>query len=62
MRYKTLSIYGVTKIKKVGSTKSKISQNPEKTGMNPLNRLEITYRKKLGLKFQVRAMPGFLVI
>jgi hypothetical protein len=43
MSYKALNIYGVPIVQKVGSTKGKISQNPEKTGMNPLNMSEITY-------------------
>jgi hypothetical protein len=36
MSYKALDIYGIVKAQKARSTKLKISQNPGKTGVNPL--------------------------
>ncbi len=42
MNNKALNLMLIFKLKKVGSTKSKISQNPGKTGMNPLDMSETT--------------------
>ena len=61
MSYKAFNIdtiLGIFLPNKIGSTKSKISQNPGKTGVNPLSMLEITYLTNIWSKIQARAMLG----
>jgi len=50
MSYKALDIYGIIKAQKTRSTKHKISQNPQKTRVNPLGTLERQHIVQTGVK------------